>query len=97
MKKVAAGQYEITEIKRTHDENGGALAEAQVIYSKADGTVTGIAKVKDAGTYAVTIVGKAKANYEGTAKTTFRVVDKEHLISNAKITVSGKFYYTAMR
>lgn len=91
-KKVAAGQYEITEIKRTHDENGGALAEAQVIYSKADGTVTGIAKVKDAGTYAVTIAGKA--NYEGTAKTTFRVVDKEHLISNAKITVSGKFYYT---
>ncbi|MCX4340444.1 MAG: glycosyl hydrolase 53 family protein [Lachnospiraceae bacterium] len=93
-KKVAAGQYEITEIKRTHDENGGALAEAQVIYSKTDGTVTGIAKVKDAGTYAVTIAGKAKANYEGTAKTTFRVVDKEHLISNAKITVSGKFYYT---
>lgn len=95
-KKVAAGQYEITEIKRTHDKNGNALAadQVQIIYSKADGTVTGIAKVKDAGTYAVTIAGKAKANYEGEAKTTFRVVDKEHLISNAKIAVSGKFYYT---
>lgn len=95
-KKVAASQYEITEIKLTHDADGNALAAdaVQVIYSKANGTVTGIAKVKDAGTYEVTIAGKAKANYEGTAKTVFRVADKDHLISNAKITVNGKFYYT---
>lgn len=93
-KKVAASQYEITEIKRTHDENGNVLAadQVQVIYSKAGGT--GIAKVKDAGTYAVTIAGKAKANYEGTAVATFRVVDQKYLIPKAKITVNGKFYYT---
>lgn len=95
-KKVAAKQYEITEIKLTHDADGNALAadQVQTIYSKENGTVTGIAKVKTAGTYEVTIAGKTKANYEGTAKAIFRVVDKNYLISNAKITVSGKLYYT---
>lgn len=95
-KKVAAGQYEITQIKMTHDKDGNALAadQVQTIYSNENGTVTGIAKVKTAGTYEVTITGKTKANYEGTAKAIFRVVDKNYLISNAKITVSGKLYYT---
>lgn len=95
-KKVAASQYEITEIKLTHDANGNALAadQVQIIYSKGNGATTGIAKVKAAGTYEVTIAGKAKANYEGTAKAVFRVVDKDYLISNVKITVRGKLYYT---
>ncbi len=93
-KKLAASQYEITEITRTHDKDGNALPEAKTVYSKVNETVTGIAKVKEAGTYAVKIAGKAKSNYEGTLSESFRVVDKEHLISNAKITVTGKFYYT---
>lgn len=91
-KKVAASQYEITEIERTHDAEGKPLETAQTVYSKSDGS--GTAKVKDAGTYKVTIAGKAKSNYEGDVKKTFHVVDKDHLISNAKITVNGKFYYT---
>lgn len=93
-KKLAASQYEITEITRTHDKDGNVLPEAKTVYSKVNETVTGIAKVKEAGTYAVKIAGKAKSNYEGTLSESFRVVDKEHLISNAKITVTGKFYYT---
>lgn len=93
-KKLAASQYEITEITRTHDKDGNVLAEKVTVYSKVNETVTGIAKVKEAGTYAVKIAGKAKSNYEGTLSESFRVVDKEHLISNAKITVTGKFYYT---
>ena len=91
-KKLATSQYEITEIKRTHDADGKVLETAETVYSKAD--EVGIAKVKDAGTYAVKIAGKAKSNYEGEVTETFRVVDKDHLISNAKITVTGKFYYT---
>lgn len=93
-KAVAASQYEITRIKRTHDADGTVLASDKVetIYSKADGT--GVAKVTAAGTYEVTIAAKTKANYEGEATATFRVVDKAYLIPNAKITVSGKFYYT---
>lgn len=93
-KAVAASQYEITRIKRTHDADGTVLAtdKVETIYSKADGT--GVAKVTAAGTYEVTIAAKTKANYEGEATATFRVVDKAYLIPNAKITVSGKFYYT---
>lgn len=90
-KKVAASQYEITEIRRTHDAEG-KLEAAETIYSKDAGS--GTAKVKDAGLYEVTIAGKAKSNYEGDVKKTFHVVDKDHLISNAKITVKGKFYYS---
>lgn len=93
-KKVAASQYEITEIRRTRDAEGNAFAadKVETIYSKADGI--GTAKVKDAGTYTVIIAGKAKSNYEGEVAETFCVVDKNHLISNAKITVNGRFYYT---
>lgn len=93
-KAVAASQYEIIEIKRTHDENGTALTEDKVetIYSKEDRT--GIAKVTAAGTYAVKIAGKEKVNYAGERSVSFRVVDKDYLIPNVKIAVSGKFYYT---
>lgn len=92
-KAVAASQYEITEIKRTHDAVGTALAadKVETVYSKGG---TAAAKVKEAGTYTVKIAGKTKANYGGEATADFRVVDKDHLISNAKVTVSGKFYYT---
>lgn len=92
-KAVAASQYEITEIKRTHDADGNALAADQVetVYVKGG---TGTAKVKQSGTYAVKIAGKEKTNYVGEAAASFSVVDKDYLISNAKITVSGKFYYT---
>lgn len=91
-KKVAASQYEIIRIMRTHGADGAVLAASETVYSKAEGT--GSAKVTAAGTYAVTIAGKAKANYDGEAETIFRVADKNHLIPNAKITVNGKFYYT---
>ncbi len=91
-KTVSAKLYEITEIKRTHDAEGKALESAEMVYSKAE--EAGIAKVKAAGTYAVKIAGKAKANYAGEMTVSFRVADQVYLIPNAKITVSGKFYYT---
>lgn len=101
-KTVAASQYVIEEIVRTQDADGNAVsAEAGSIYSRAKGT--GTAKVKDAGTYEITVAGKQKSNYEGIKsagnagfndKLTFRVVDKDHLMANARITISGKFYYT---
>lgn len=91
-KTVSAKLYEITEIRRTHDAEGKALESAEIVYSKAE--EAGIAKVKAAGTYAVKIAGKAKANYAGEMTVSFRVVDQAYLIPNAKITVSGKFYYT---
>lgn len=91
-KTVAASQYEITKIVRTHGADGTALAASETVYSKADGT--GSAKVTLAGTYKATIAGKARANYDGEAEASFRVADKNQLIPNAKITVNGKFYYT---
>ena len=100
-KTVAASQYVIDKIVMTHDGNNKLLNEAETIYSreKNDGTP----KVTEAGTYEITIAGKEKSNYTDTKdvskassndKLTFRVVDSTHLIANAKIAISGKFYYT---
>lgn len=100
-KVVAASQYRIAEIVRTHDAEKKPLEKPEMIYSLAEGT--GNAKVQVAGTYAIKLEGKEKSNYEGTKdlnnagandKIICRVVDKDHLIDNAKITISGKFYYT---
>ncbi|MBD5515694.1 MAG: hypothetical protein HDR06_13920 [Lachnospiraceae bacterium] len=95
-KAVAASQYVIEEIVRTHDGENKALSiddEANTIFSRANNK--GTPKVTAAGTYQITIAGKEKSNYTDISdKLTFKVVTKENLIANAKITVSGKFYYT---
>lgn len=58
---------------------------------KADGTSLGDTKVKEAGSYIAVIEGKK--NYGGTRKEAFRVVDKDHLISNA-VVKADKMVYT---
>ena len=96
-KKLAASQYEIIKIELTGDEKGNSLSKEnkKTIYSKEGDTVEGTAKVTEKGTYEVTIQGKLKSNYTDKYPKTikFRVLDKEYLISNAKITISGKYYY----
>lgn len=85
---VAASQYEIAKITRIKDAERNTVSEE--IYPASE-----TAKVKEAGEYQVTIRAKNRTNYEGDAgTTTFWVVDKDHLMSNAKVTVNGKFYYT---
>ena len=95
-KKLAASQYEIIKIVKTLDEEGKSVPENEgTIYSKEGDTVEGTAKVTEKGTYEVTIQGKLKSNYTDKYPKTikFRVLGKEYLISNAKITISGKYYY----
>ncbi|MBD5444454.1 MAG: hypothetical protein HDR29_02765, partial [Lachnospiraceae bacterium] len=80
--------YRITEILR---KANGDKAE-EIIY-KCD-TVTGNvtkgtkpnAAIKDVGEYTVTLSGIEKGGYTGTQTVDFRVIDKEHLISTAKVT-----------
>lgn len=100
-KTVAASQYRITEIVRTHDGAKKPLENPELIYSLANNS--GSAKVQLAGTYEIRIEGKEKSNYEGAKgvsnagskdKLICRVVDKDHLIDNAKVSISGKLYYT---
>ena len=57
---------------------------------KEDGTIVEGNKVKDAGNYIATITGKK--NYTGSVEVAFRIVDKEHLISGAKLTIAKKVY-----
>lgn len=47
-------------------------------------------KVKGAGTYQVTV--KGKANYAGEKKVTLQVVDAGHLLKNATVTTTNKYY-----
>lgn len=91
--KLSAKQYEITKIVMIEDENGTAVSEQSgTIYTK--GTKGQTAKVKEAGKYEVTIVGKGNYDSETTKTAVFYVVGKDHLVSNAKIKITGKYYYT---
>ncbi|MBD5523951.1 MAG: hypothetical protein HDR04_05960 [Lachnospiraceae bacterium] len=95
-KAVAANQYVIEKIVRTHDGENKALDKddmANTIYSREP--ETGTPKVTEAGTYQITIAGKEKSNYTDISnELTFKVVTKNNLIANTKITISGKFYYS---
>lgn len=92
-KTLTTKQYEITKIVMTKDAEGNEVNEQDAaIYTK--GTKGQTAKVTKAGEYEVTIAGKG--NYDSTTTKTavFNVVGKDHLLSNAKISVVGKYYYT---
>ncbi len=90
-KTLTAKQYEITKIVMTKDENGDAVEDG-TIYTK--GTAGQTAKVTKAGEYEVTIAGKGNYSSETVKTAAFHVAGKDHLLSNAKIAVTGKYYYT---
>lgn len=103
-KTVAANQYQIKEIKKTQElQADGTLKNvSEVLYTAGKpGQTTKV--IKGAGTYEITIEGKEKSNYAGEvkqsdktekSKLSVHVRDKNYLIDNAKIKVTGKFYYT---
>lgn len=63
------------------------------VYKDETGAKSNSVKLKDAGTYIAIIKGVEENGYTGIREEEFRVVDKDHLISNAKITlVSAKVY-----
>lgn len=100
-KVIPASQYQIQKIVKTHDKDREQLETPELVYSFENGTASGTPKVKDAGTYQITIEAREKTNYEGAKtesnsndKLICRVVDKDHLIDNANIKINGKFYYT---
>lgn len=80
--------YRITEILRK--ANGDKAAETIYKCDPVTGNVTigtkPNAAIKDAGEYTVTLSGIEKGGYIGTQTVDFRVIDKEHLISTAKVT-----------
>ncbi|MCM1089999.1 MAG: Ig-like domain-containing protein [Butyrivibrio sp.] len=77
-KTVSASNYVITDILRVEGEDKKEIS-------------LGDTKVKEAGTYIAVIQGRK--NYGGERKEVFRVVDKEHLISNA-VVKADKMVYT---
>lgn len=102
-KVLPASQYRIKNIVKTHDQDRKPLPVPEQIYALEGSVETGTPKVQSAGTYEITIEGRAKTNYEGvkdktnknsTDKLVCRVVDKDHLIDYATVKVNGKFYYT---
>lgn len=82
--KVAANQYEIVKIEKTQGE------DTETVYDKYNQEDPGTAKVKNEGTYKVTVRGKN--NYTGKGTATFSVVGKSHLLSNAKVKTTNKVY-----
>ena len=95
-KTVASSQYMITKIVKkgaNGSEDTTVYIYEQTVAGKKQAT-TGSNKLKDAGTYVVTVAGKNQGNYTGEKTVQFEVKGKEYLISNAKITVNGKFYFT---
>lgn len=101
---VASSQYVITQIKQTEllQADGTLKAVSEVLYTAGKtGQTTKV--IKNAGTYEIEIEGKEKSNYAGEvgqsdktagSKLIAHVRSKDYLIDNAKIKVTGKFYYT---
>lgn len=76
-------QYIITEIKKGDTS----------VYKDETGTKSNSVKL-DAGDYTVTIQGVSANGYTGSRDEKFRVVDKDHLISNVKISSIAPKEYT---
>lgn len=72
-----------------------AASGDEVKYSKESNVKSNSVKLTDVGTYVATIEGVPINGYTGSREVTFSVVDKDYLISNAKITVkNSNIYYT---
>ncbi|MDE6213342.1 MAG: glycosyl hydrolase 53 family protein, partial [Lachnospiraceae bacterium] len=87
-KAIAASQYVITKIVKE------GATEPVFSYDQTPGTRYVVPKLKDEGKYIVTVAGKTTGNYNGEKTAEFNVKSKDYLISNAKIIISGKFYFT---
>lgn len=69
--------------------------DKEPVYEDDKGTKSNSVKLNASGKYKVTIRGVAVNGYTGDREETFYVVDKDHLISNAKIKITGtKIVYT---
>lgn len=88
-KTLASSQYVITKVVKK-----GAEEKDVYTYDQGLNTTSGSLKLTEEGTYEVTVAGKTTGNYNGEKTARFNVKGKEYLISNAKITISGKFYFT---
>ena len=64
------------------------------VYSDQNGTKSNNVKLTEAGTYTATIEGVSKNGYTGSRDVAFRVVDKDHLISNMRVKVTAPKVYT---
>lgn len=90
VKTIASSQYVITKIVK-EGEDAPVYTFDQ---TKQKNNKTGSDKLKTAGKYTVTVAGKLKKNYTDEKEVQLEVKDEQYLISKAKITVNGKFYYT---
>ena len=79
--------YIITTIEKVKD------GQKESVYKDETGAKSNSVKL-DAGEYIVTIQGVAGNGYRGSREETFRVVDKDHLISNVKISSITPKEYT---
>ncbi|MDE6663790.1 MAG: glycosyl hydrolase 53 family protein [Lachnospiraceae bacterium] len=91
-KTLAANQYVITKIMK--DGKADPVYTFNQKEKDKKKATTGSIKLTETGKYEVTVEGKNNSNYSGVQTARFEVKDKKYLISNAKITISGKFYFT---
>ena len=89
-KPVASSQYIITKIVKQGEDTPVYTYDQ----TKQKNNKTGSDRLKEAGSYTVTVAGRLKRNYTDEKEVTVDVKDRQYLISNAKITVNGNFYYT---
>lgn len=93
-KKLTDKQYSIAKIVKIKNAEGKTCSE--IIYDANDEDTakraSKYAKVKDAGTYKVTLVGVESNYYTGTKTVLFSVANKSKLISNAAIKIEDQLY-----
>ncbi len=66
----------------------------ETVYEDETGAKSNSTKLAKAGRYTATIKGVESNGYTGSRTVEFRVVDKDHLISNTKIKITGSKVYT---
>lgn len=83
------------------DANGKKLKagtdyKTTYVYKDAVGNILTKKSKPTAGTI-ITVTVTGKGNYQGTAATTYRMIKRGKLLSDAKVTFARKFYYTGER
>lgn len=94
-KALTTKQYSIAKIVKTKDADGKSCNETVYDANSADESkrASKYAKVRDVGTYKITIAGIESKYYTGQKTITFQVVAKDHLLSNAKVDkIADKLY-----
>lgn len=94
-----AGNYRSTPVLT--DANGRKLKagtdyEKTFVYTDENGVVLDKTARPAAGDR-LTVAVTGKGNYSGKTKTSFRILEKGHSVSRARVKVNGKFYYTGGR